>query len=111
MKNLYFKIINKPNAHINQLLEFNTTKLYTLIIAVLCTVTTSFGQGSESFDNLNASGSSYGSGSYGGDNGVTWTYNGARLVTSTFNITGTTIGFGSTTNGTRNFLLPLVQVV
>ncbi|MDB2472094.1 lamin tail domain-containing protein, partial [Flavobacteriaceae bacterium] len=54
---------------------------------------------SESFTNLNASGSSYSSGSFVGDN-ATWTYNGARKVTSTDNITGTTIGF--TSSGTRN---------
>ncbi|MFD2824436.1 beta strand repeat-containing protein, partial [Lacinutrix iliipiscaria] len=100
MKNLYFKIFNKPNTFIDQLLKFNTTKLLTLIITVTCTIATSFGQGSESFDNLNASASGYGSGSYSGDAGVTWSYNGARLVTSTYNITGTTIGFGS--SGTRN---------
>jgi hypothetical protein len=60
----------------------------------------SFGQGSETFTNLNASGGGYNSGSYSGDNSITWSYDGARKVTSTYNITGTTIGFGS--SGTRN---------
>lgn len=55
--------------------------------------------GTESFDNLNAPGGSYGSGSFVGDS-YTWTYNGARTVTSTYNITGTSIGF--TSSGTRN---------
>lgn len=59
-----------------------------------------FAQGSESFTNLNASASSYGGGSYSGDNGVTWTYSGARKVTSTDNVTGTSVGFDS--SGTRN---------
>lgn len=59
-----------------------------------------FAQGSESFTNLNASASSYGGGSYSGDNGVTWTYLGARKVTSTDNVTGTSVGFDS--SGTRN---------
>ena len=66
----------------------------------LFSLCTSFGQGSETFTNLNASGNSYNSGSYSGDNSITWSYNGARKVTSTYNITGTTIGFGS--SGTRN---------
>ncbi len=56
-------------------------------------------QGTESFTNLTASGSSYGSGSYTGDNGDTWTFNGARRATSTYNITGTSIGFGSSGTG------------
>jgi hypothetical protein len=50
-------------------------------------------QGSESFTNLTASASSYSSGSYTGDNGVTWTFSGARKVTSTDNVNGTSVGF------------------
>lgn len=57
-------------------------------------------QGTESFTNLTASGSSYGSGTYTGDNLDTWTYNGARKPSSAYNITGTSIGFGP--SGTRN---------
>lgn len=60
----------------------------------------SWGQGSESFTSLNAPAGAYASGSYIGDNSVTWTYNGARTVTATDNITGTSIGFN--TSGTRN---------
>ncbi|MGB1317036.1 MAG: hypothetical protein ACPG5W_02450, partial [Flavobacteriales bacterium] len=56
--------------------------------------------GDESFTNLTASGGTYGAGSYTGDNGVIWTYDEARKVTSTHNITGTSIGFGTST--TRN---------
>lgn len=50
-------------------------------------------QGSESFTNLTASASSYSSDSYTGDNGVTWTFSGARKVTSTDNVNGTSVGF------------------
>jgi len=56
-------------------------------------------QGSESFTNLSATSSSYTSGSYNGDNAVTWTFSGARKVTSTDNITATSVGFGE--SGTR----------
>jgi hypothetical protein len=55
--------------------------------------------GGESFANLNASGSSYETGSFVGDDGLTWNYENARLVSSTYNITGTSIGFS--TSGTR----------
>ena len=76
-------------------------KNYALVlIAFLCLTVSGFGQGSESFTNVTAPAGSYGNGSYTGDNGLTWTYNGARTVTNTYNITGTTIGFG--TSGTRN---------
>lgn len=71
-----------------------------LIAILLITKLGVYSQGSESFTNLNASAASYVSGSYVGDGGVTWTYNGARTVTATDNITGTSIGFGS--SGTRN---------
>ncbi len=57
-----------------------------------------FGQGSETFTNLNAAPGSYGNGSYTGDNGVTWTYNRGRSVTSTDNITGRSIGFEASNN-------------
>lgn len=77
------------------------TKKYSLVfIALLCSFFYGFGQGSESFTNLNAATGSYGDGSYAGDNGLTWTYTEARRVTGTYNITGTSIGFG--TSGTRN---------
>lgn len=55
--------------------------------------------GDESFTNLTAPAGSYGAGSYTGDNSVNWSYSEARTVTSTDNITGTSIGFG--TSGTR----------
>ena len=58
------------------------------------------GQGSESFSNLSATSSSYTNGSYLGDNAVTWVFSGARKVTGTDNITGTSVGFGE--SGTRN---------
>lgn len=59
-----------------------------------------WGQGTETFTNLNASGNSYTSGSFVGDNSVTWSYNGTRLISSTYNINGTSAGFG--TSGLRN---------
>jgi hypothetical protein len=55
--------------------------------------------GGESFANLNASGGSYETGSFVGDDGLTWNYENARLVSSTYNITGTSMGFS--TSGTR----------
>lgn len=77
-------------------------KNYALIFIIcLCFFMSSYGQGSESFSNLNAPGNGYANGSYTGDNGITWTYDGARTVTSTYNITGTTIGFGDSGAGTR----------
>jgi len=57
-------------------------------------------QGTESFTNSNAPGNTYTSGNYTGDNGDTWTYNGARTPSSTYQITGNSLGFGS--SGTRN---------
>ncbi len=56
--------------------------------------------GSESFTSLTASGATYESGSYTGDDGVTWTYAEARSVDATYNITGRSIGFN--TAGTRS---------
>lgn len=70
-----------------------------LLLAILALPHMVWGQGSESFTNLNASGSSYGAGSYTGDNSIVWSYGEARSVTSTYNITGRSIGFGS--SGTR----------
>ncbi len=55
--------------------------------------------GTESFDELTASSSTYSSGSYNGDNNESWTYSGARTVTYTYNITGTSIGFSDTGYG------------
>lgn len=80
-------------------LQPNLKKTLTMLFFAFFCISTSYGQGSESFDNLNASGSSYGDGNYLGDNAVTWTYGESRKVTSTYNITGTSIGFGS--SGTR----------
>lgn len=78
-------------------------KNYALIVIVfLCSILFSFGQGSETFTNLNASSTGYVNGSYVGDNGVTWTYDGARTVNTTYNITSRSIGFGPTSAGTRN---------
>lgn len=56
-------------------------------------------QGSESFTNLSATSSSYTAGSYTGDNMLSWTFSGARKVTSNDNITATSVGFGE--SGTR----------
>lgn len=74
-------------------------KLYSLF-AVAFLATSFSAQGSESFTNLSAPASSYGGGNYVGDNSITWTFAGARKVTSTDNVTGTSIGFDS--SGTRN---------
>lgn len=52
-----------------------------------------FGQGSETFTNLNADGNQYSNGSFVGDGEITWTYSQARKITSTYVINGTTIGF------------------
>lgn len=73
-------------------------KLTLLILASLSLVLLASGQGSESFTNCNASGSTHTNGSYIGDNGVLWTYTEARLVSTTYNITGSSIGFGTTTS-------------
>ena len=74
-------------------------KLRLLLLTILYSAL-SWGQGSETFTSLNVPAGSYANGSYIGDNSVTWTYNGARTVTATDNITGTSIGFN--TSGTRN---------
>ncbi|SEM15630.1 Por secretion system C-terminal sorting domain-containing protein [Chryseobacterium taichungense] len=73
-------------------------KSYSLIAVIAFTAFLS-AQGSESFTNLSATSSSYTSGSYTGDNGVTWAFSGARKVTSTDNVTATSIGFSD--SGTR----------
>lgn len=76
-------------------------KIYILFgLLFLCLNFNGFGQGSESFTNLNAPGNSYDNGTFIGDNGVNWTYSNARSVTSTYNITDRTIGFSD--SGTRN---------
>ncbi len=76
-------------------------KKYSLVlITCLCSFFFCFGQGSETFTNLNAATVSYENGSYVGDNTVTWTYNLARSVIATYNITGRSIGFA--TSGIRN---------
>lgn len=70
-------------------------KLYSLFAVAIFTATVS-AQGTETFTNVTAPGNTYAAGSYTGDNGVTWTFSGARKVTATDNITGTSIGFGDT---------------
>lgn len=72
-----------------------------LIAAFLTANLFIFAQGSESFDNHGASGSTYSEGSYIGDNGNTWTYDGARNPSASYQITGKSIGFGRSTNGIR----------
>lgn len=74
-------------------------KVYSFITTLAVTAFLS-AQGSESFNNLSATANSYTAGSYTGDNGVTWTFAGARKVTTGDNVTDTSIGFGE--NGTRN---------
>lgn len=74
-------------------------KLYSLFAVAVLAISAS-AQGSESFTNLSATAGGYTSGSYTGDNGVTWNYSGARKVTTGDNVTGTSVGFDS--NGTRN---------
>lgn len=69
-------------------------KLTLVALASLSLVLSASGQGSESFTNCNASGTTYTDGSYIGDNGGLWTYGEARLVSTTSNITGLSIGFG-----------------
>ncbi|OBX26086.1 Lamin Tail Domain [Gelidibacter algens] len=71
-------------------------KLTLVVLASLSFVFYSSGQGSESFTNCNASGTTYTDGSYIGDNGAVWTYGEARLVNTTYNITGSSIGFSTT---------------
>ena len=78
-------------------------KKYAIALVIfLCACVSSFGQGSETFTSLNAPIGTYANGSYTGDNGLVWTYDGARRVTGTYNITGASIGFGTTATGTRN---------
>lgn len=74
-------------------------KIYSFITTLAATAFLS-AQGSESFNNLSATQSSYTAGSYTGDNGVTWTFAGARKVTTTDNVTDTSIGFSD--SGTRS---------
>ena len=74
-------------------------KLKLLLLSFLLSATLGWGQGNETFTNLNAPTGAYGNGSYTGDNGVVWTYNEARSVDATDNITGRSIGLRDT--GTR----------
>lgn len=69
--------------------------------AVTVTVYDATGGGTESFSNLNAPGGSYGAGSYVGDNGITWSYTGARKPDSDWFIDGQSLGFGDSTRGPR----------
>jgi endonuclease I len=60
-----------------------------------------FGQGTESFDNLNAPGNTYVSGSFIGNGNIEWVYNGVRKVTNLdYAITSPSCGFG--TSDARN---------
>ncbi|HMP73448.1 MAG TPA: S8 family serine peptidase [Kiritimatiellia bacterium] len=57
--------------------------------------------GLETFTNLNAPGTTYAAGSYLGDNGITWTFEGARKPDATYFIDGQSIGFGDSTRNPR----------
>ena len=72
-----------------------------IVITLLCATLSVFGQGSETFTNLNATTGGYTNNSYIGDNGLTWTYTNARTVNSTYNITGRSIGFAGETPVTK----------
>lgn len=75
---------------------------YILWVAVLLIAMSGgvWGQGSESFTNLNASASSYGDGQFTGNNSIEWIYSQARKVTDTsYYITDPSCGFKDT--GTR----------
>lgn len=74
-------------------------KFKLLLLSFLLSATLGWGQGNETFTNLNAPTGAYGNGSYTGDNGVVWTYSEARSVDATDNITGRSIGLRDT--GTR----------
>lgn len=73
-------------------------KIFTLLTTMVF-IGVSFAQGSESFTNLNASGSTYSNGSFTGDNGVVWTYGQGRKATGTDAINTTSIGLKD--SGTR----------
>ncbi|SDB63659.1 Lamin Tail Domain [Flavobacteriaceae bacterium MAR_2010_188] len=70
------------------------------LLAFIFSAMSSFGQGSESFTNLNASGSTYQSSSFIGDNGLVWNYQEARSITLDFNIVGKSIGLSQGLNTT-----------
>ena len=72
--------------------------------SVTITVYATGGEATETFSNLNAPGGSYGSGSYVGDGGITWTYSGARSESTTYAIDGLTLGFGDSTRDPREIL-------
>ncbi|MCT2562625.1 T9SS type A sorting domain-containing protein [Chryseobacterium herbae] len=74
-------------------------KLYSLFAVAFLAASFS-AQGTESFTNVTAPANSYAGGNYTGDNNVSWTFAGARKVTSTDNITATSVGFDS--SGTRS---------
>lgn len=52
-------------------------------------------RGIESFESLTASGIRYESGSFVGDEGFQWHFDGARSVRANYNYSGTSIGFGT----------------
>ncbi len=60
------------------------------------------GGGTETFTYVNAPAAAYGNGSYVGDGGIEWTYEGARKPDSSYDIDGQTIGFGASTIGNRS---------
>ncbi len=59
------------------------------------------GGGTETFTNVNAPASTYGSGSYVGDNGLQWNYTGARKPDTNFFVDAQPIGFGDSTRNPR----------
>ena len=74
----------------------------TVTQTVIITVDVLSGEGSmETFSNLNASATTYNSGSYVGDNGITWNYSGARKPAATYFIDGQSIGFGESGSNQR----------
>ena len=55
-------------------------KFKLLLLSFLLSATLGWGQGNETFTNLNAPTGAYGNGSYTGDNGVVWTYSEANQL-------------------------------
>ena len=53
MKRFYYWLNNKSNALVDQFLVIKTSKLFTLILALSFSITTSFAQYIESFDTPN----------------------------------------------------------
>lgn len=60
------------------------------------------GQGAESFTFFNGEGNRYSDGSYFGDGGLVWLYEGARSPSESFRINGEGIGFGTEDIGARH---------